>query len=675
MAWKRTDSHSRKIKKSLNIRILRSTTFNILILVIVCCVFMALAMQSLANNILLDSLQPMARQSAKTVEANIHMLADRMMTMASDPRMNLSIDAETQEVTSDAAAVQASRNYILTEAAEVYELYSIALYDLEGRLVQETGDSPEQLDHDFLSLLQETDNLTTCSSTIFQEKTGITMGMPVKDNEETILYLVGIYKYDTLNDVISSINIGKHGTAYIANREGIIIGHPDQSLVTSGYTLAQLNDGNEESLSRVTTGETGAVEFSVNGENMLVAFSPIRGTQWSLVIQIPKSDYSHFINTAMLLAVLATLAVLVVSILLVLRLSRSISRPVKNVTDRIITLSDGDLHTEVTSVRSGDELEVLTRTLGDTIESINCYISDIQQVLTHVANGNLSVEPRVDYKGDFSLIKASLRTILQSMNETISGFRSAAVRLADMSEELNAQSGQLYQASMEQNQSTEALVHEVSDVKERLAIVTESTGQTRAKSEEITHHVREANTRMASLSGAMDNISTNAQEITKIAKAIEDIAFQTSILALNASVEAARAGEAGKGSAVVAEEVQQLAAKTSTAAQSATEMVINTRAIIQTGVALTADTAQALRDISSVSDQISTISDELVAAVHSQEHALNSMEERIDTISSIADQNLQNAEGTEQSSGSLAKEAEILQSRVEKFILKEERNR
>ena len=46
------------------------------------------------------------------------------------------------------------------------------------------------------------------------------------------------------------------------------------------------------------------------------------------------------------------------------------------------------------------------------------------------------------------------------------------------------------------------------------------------------------------------------------------------------------------------------------------------------------------------------------------------MEERIETISSIADQNLQNAEGTEQSSGSLAKEAEILQTLVEKFILK-----
>ena len=89
MTGKQEDSlANRGIKRSLDGRILRNTTFNILILVVVCCVIMALSMQSLANNILLDSLQPMARQSAKTVEANIHMLADRMMTIAGDARMH-----------------------------------------------------------------------------------------------------------------------------------------------------------------------------------------------------------------------------------------------------------------------------------------------------------------------------------------------------------------------------------------------------------------------------------------------------------------------------------------------------------------------------------------------------------------------------------------------------------
>ena len=59
-------------------------------------------------------------------------------------------------------------------------------------------------------------------------------------------------------------------------------------------------------------------------------------------------------------------------------------------------------------------------------------------------------------------------------------------------------------------------------------------------------------------------------------------------------------------------------------------------------------------------------------AVQGQEGALAIMEERIEAISTIADRNLQNAGGTEQSSGLLAKEAENLQSQVQKFVLKEE---
>lgn len=675
MTGKQADSGtSREIKRSLNGRILRNTTLNILILVVICCVIMAASLQSLANNILLDSLQPMARQSAKTVEANIHMLADRMMGIAGDPRMNTVSAAslgETEASRPDAAATAANRMVVLKEAAELYELYTIALYDLDGRLVQGIDGAPETLGSDFFALLKETDNLTIDASTIFQDKLGITMGIPVKENGETALYVMGAYKYDLLNDVISGINLGNTGMAYMVNREGVVTGHPNQSLALRQTSLDELSGGNKGAVERVTTGETGATEYSFAGEKMLVAFSPIRGTQWSLVIQIPKSDYSHFITGAMLVSILATLAGLTISILLILRFARSISHPVKCVTDRMVALSNGDLHTEVLPVSTGDELEVMTQTLDATLESVNRYISDIQQVLTRVADGDLRTGPQVDYKGDFVLIRGSLHTITQSMNETLLGFRSAANRLTAMAEQLSGQSARLLQASMDQNQSTEALVHEVTHVKERLADVTESTGQTRSQTEEISQRIQTANEQMRTLSSAMDDISADAQQITKIAKDIEDIAFQTNILSLNASVEAARAGAAGKGFAVVADEVKQLATKSAQAARSATEMVNNTKSIIQTGVALTADTAGSLRAISDVSAQISTISDQLTAAVQGQETALTAMEERIAAISAIADRNLQNAGETEQSSGSLAREAEALQSQVQKFILKE----
>ena len=663
MANKQPDSRvGRKMKRSLNGRILRNTTVNILILVGVCCVVMALSMQSLANSILLDSLQPMARQSAKTVEANIHMLADRMMKLADDSRMSINGAGETTE----------SRAAVLKEAAEIYEFYSIALYDLNGGLFQGSDGAPESLDSGFLGLMRETDNLTIHADTVYEDKLGITMGIPVKENGESVVYLVGVYKYDVLNDVLSSINLGKNGMAYMVNREGRVTAHPDQSKVMSNSMLLELSGGNEEAIESVTTGETGSTEFVIDGQKMLAAFSPIRGTQWALVIQVPKSDYNSMIDEAMAFAGLCTLVVLLISVLLILKMARSISKPVKNVTNRMTSLSDGDLHTEVANVRSGDELEVMTRTLADTVESVNRYISDIRQVLNGVANGDLKIEPQVEYKGDFTLIQNSLGVILSSMNETISGFCSAAARLAGMAEELSGQSGQLHQASLEQNQATGELVDEVSQVKEQLAGVTKSSSQTRAMTGEITKRVQEANTQMDALSNAMSDISSSAQEITTIARAIDDIAFQTNLLALNASVEAAHAGSAGKGFAVVAEEVKELAGKSAQAAQSAVEIVEHTKAVIQTGMELNVSTAESLHAIYGVSAEISEISDNLVAAVQGQENALLIMEERIETISAIADRNLQNAGGTSRSSGLLAKEAEALQTRVKKFALKEE---
>lgn len=674
MGTKLSDSRiSRNMRKSLNGRILRNTTLNILILVAVCCVIMALSMHSLANSILLDSLQPMARQSAKTVEVNIRMMAERMMMLAGDSRMNIvDIGGNAAESGHDGKTAADEWEAVLTEAAEIYEFYTIALYDLSGRLVQGIDGAPESLDDGFFTMLKETDNLTIYNSTIFQDKLGITMGMPVKENGETAFYLVGVYKYDMLNDVLSSINIGKNGMAYMVNREGIVTGHPDQSKVQAKSTLLQLGGGNEEAIKSVTTGETGSTEFDINGQQMLVAFSPIHGTQWALVIQVPKSDYNNLINRAMIVAGICTLAVLFISILVILRMARSISKPVKNVTNRMLGLSDGDLHTEVAHIRSGDELEIMTRTLADTVGSVNRYISDIHQVLSGVADGNLQIEPQVQYKGDFTLIRNSLVTILASMNKTISGFRAAAARLAQMAEELSGQSGQLHQASLEQNQATEVLVDEVTHVKEQLAGVIESSDQTHTMTSKITRKVQEANTQMDALSNAMSNISSNAQEITSIAKAIDNIAFQTNILALNASVEAARAGSAGRGFAIVAEEVKELAGKSAQAAQNAMAIVANTKAVIQKGVELNSSTAESLQAIYGVSTEISEISDQLIAAVQGQENALISMEERIATISSIADRNLQSAVGTSQSSELLAKESEELQVQVKKFALKEE---
>lgn len=657
MSIKKTRSQKQmgfKMRKTLNTKILSSTLSILFVVVVVCCSIMAISMQSLSNAILLDNLQPMARQSAKTVESNIHMLADRMMSIAADSRL---------------LSEESVRQAVLEEAKEIYELHTIALYDRNGKMLLGDPEASKSLDPKFFSMLADTDNLTTDTSTIFRENLGILMGMPVKENGETIFYIAGVYKYDTLSDVLSNINVGRHGEAIIVNRDGEIVGYSDRTVVQQKTSLLDWM-GDNTLLTQLTTGETGSAEVSSFGENLFLAYSPVRGTQWSLIIKMPKSDYAYLTNRAIILSAMIALGLLILAGMIIFRLSRSISVSVKHVANRMVELSDGNLHKPVEKTRTGDEIELLTDTLGNTVQSINGYISEIERVLNHIAAGNLDIAPQGEYKGDFSLIRDTLSHIISSMNETMTDFNQAAVRLSDVAARLNTQSSQLHIASEEQNESANHLVSEVLTVKDRLEIVTKNTEKTRDKTGEISQQIQEANTKMAALTGAMNNINEHATEITRIAKVIEDIAFQTNILSINASVEAARAGSAGKGFAVVADEVQNLAAKSAQAAKSTTSMISNTHTLVQTGVKLTADTAHALQSISESSKKIETITNDLAYAVQEQENALGAIEKKIETISAIADRNLQSAADTEESSGILAQEAEHLQGQVQKFSLK-----
>lgn len=654
MSIKKTRSQKQmgfKMRKTLNTKILSSTLSILFVVVVVCCSIMAISMQSLSNAILLDNLQPMARQSAKTVESNIHMLADRMMSIAADSRL---------------LSEESVRQAVLEEAKEIYELHTIALYDRNGKMLLGDPEASKSLDPKFFSMLADTDNLTTDTSTIFRENLGILMGMPVKENGETIFYIAGVYKYDTLSDVLSNINVGRHGEAIIVNRDGEIVGYSDRTVVQQKTSLLDWM-GDNTLLTQLTTGETGSAEVSSFGENLFLAYSPVRGTQWSLIIKMPKSDYAYLTNRAIILSAMIALGLLILAGMIIFRLSRSISVSVKHVANRMVELSDGNLHKPVEKTRTGDEIELLTDTLGNTVQSINGYISEIERVLNHIAAGNLDIAPQGEYKGDFSLIRDTLSHIISSMNETMTDFNQAAVRLSDVAARLNTQSSQLHIASEEQNESANHLVSEVLTVKDRLEIVTKNTEKTRDKTGEISQQIQEANTKMAALTGAMNNINEHATEITRIAKVIEDIAFQTNILSINASVEAARAGSAGKGFAVVADEVQNLAAKSAQAAKSTTSMISNTHTLVQTGVKLTADTAHALQSISESSKKIETITNDLAYAVQEQENALGAIEKKIETISAIADRNLQSAADTEESSGILAQEAEHLQGFKDRY--------
>ena len=634
------------------------TTVIVIGVMLVCAAILRFSMQNLTESILLDVLQPMAGESAKAVESNIHLMADRMMGLAADSRLT------------DAGTINGQRMEVLTEARNTYEFYGIGVYGLNGAALATDGDVYETLaDTDWFVLMQKTDNLTIADPLITEEYVGIPMGMPIKTDGVTSAYLVGIYKYDVLSEVLGAIHIGETGMALIINEDGKVVGHPQTEIVREEVNIYDLDmaENAHHIFDRMITRETGNAEGIVNGQESYVAFCPVRGTRWSFAVEVPKADYMDSTNIALYNTMVGTICALVVALIAIWLVTTVISGQLKKAIMRMNRLAEGDLKSPIEVKKSGDEIQMLSVSLKTTVESINGCLTEIQRVLDNISRGNLNITTSGDYHGDFVVVKEFLTQIIDSLNQMMKQINQTAYSLMDTAQDMGSQSAELHQSVINQTDAMLYLNSEIKNIRDNLDDVTKSTRETHRRAAEIAEQIADGSQKMEQLREAMEAVDQSAEDITKISKLIEEIAKQTNILALNAAVEAARAGEAGRGFGVVAEEVRNLAGQSSEAAQSTVEMIETASGLIRQGVRLTAETAESLGVIRRGSDAVNEIADRLSRAVDVQESSLKEITGRIEDISEITQQNLHCAESTSDASIELKMESEKLRALLERF--------
>ncbi len=647
-----------KIKRSIRFKVMTMTTAAIIGVMLVSTGILRNSMQHLTESILVDVLQPMAKQSAKAVASDIHLMADRMMSLASDERLTGQQNGQNEMAD------------LLEYARNTYEFYGIGVYDTQGNVLAENGDSFENLtDAAWYNLLKTTDNLTIADPIIAETYVGIPVGMPVKTDGQTEAYLVGIYKYDVLRDVLGAIHIGKSGMALIINEEGKIVGHPQEEIVRQELNVYDLDatDSAHQIFNRMITRETGAGEGFFNGQDSYVAFCPVRGTRWSFAVEVPKTDYIESTNTAVKKTMAATFLALGVALIFIWLIMTVISGQLKKAIVRMNEFSQGGLRSPVEVKRTGDEVEYLSATLKTTVGNINDYLSEIRKILDDISNGNLNVTASGNYQGDFIVVKESLTHIIVSLNQIMKQISQTASQLMETAQNMGTSSDELHQSVTHQTMIMDELNGEVETIKMNLLEVTENTRETHQRAEEIAAEIANGDEKMRDLNSAMMAINKNAEDINAISKLIEDISKQTNILALNAAVEAARAGENGKGFAVVADEIRTLAEQSEDAAKNTVAMIETSSKLIAKGVDLTATTSAALEKISKSSDAVTEITGCLSEAVSVQEASLHKMTDRICDMSKITDQNLHCAEHTSDASEKLKQEADNLDKLLAKF--------
>lgn len=302
-------------------------------------------------------------------------------------------------------------------------------------------------------------------------------------------------------------------------------------------------DAFEKALSGTTAANANPVKDEW-GEH-LSACSPIYDGQE--IVGVASVDISmDWINQELrmvgIYVVLICSVVFVASCILLLLVSRMVSRKFDLLYQKLVDITDGsgDL-TKHIEMNSGNEFEVISNRINVFMEQIRSLIQSVAGTSESVVlSGERFQKTLEDNARTIGSINDGISMISSSMQECSSTSDTVSGHLADTAERLMEFANQVEQV---EHQTREA--NKTADASASLA--QEHRDEAVVSIERIQKEVQKA-TEEAKV---IERVQDIAEEINKIAS-------KTKILSLNAQIEAARAGDQGRGFAVVAMDVEEL---------------------------------------------------------------------------------------------------------------------